>query len=457
MKKTTRCVLAGSLLFMLAACGSGSSDSPTATSGTGTGTAATTPDATAGSQLPTIHIDTVGGNEVTSTEDYLDATVRVTSAAGVELLDASTEIRGRGNTTWGMPKKPYRLKLNQAASVLGMPADRDWALLANYADKTLVRNRLAMQLGERLGLSYNPRSRFVELVFNGNYRGVYEVYEHKKTGPQRVNVEQLDPDSDTGAATITGGYFLEVDHRLGEDVCWQTSMNIPICSKDPEFDPVDITDPAHPSQAQYNFIVGYVNSAEQAISTPGNSYQDYFDVESMVDWYLVNELMKNNDAQINRATVDSDRFTSSVHMYKPRGQKLFFGPLWDFDIAAGNINYNGGDDPTGWHIRNSAWHSLLFANSDFGQRVFAQWCQARRDGVISGLGTQVDALVAGIDRGAIDRNFERWDILGTYVWPNAFIGNSHGEEVGYLKTWLAQRAAWMHAEYVREFGECPAS
>jgi hypothetical protein len=446
------------LLFAgVTACGGSDSDGSAApASGVDAAPGAPAPD-NSSSALPRVYIATEGGVEVTSTDDYLNGTVRVLSGNGDELLQASTEVRGRGNTTWGMPKKPYRLKLNTAAAMLGMPAERDWALLANYADKSLVRNKVAMVLGEQAGLAWNPRSVFIELYFNDAYQGVYQLFEHVKVGPNRVNIDELDKDSDIAPELITGGHFLEVDHRLDEDVCWFTSMNIPICSKNPEYDVEDISDPAHASYAQYNYIKNYLDAAEQAISTPGNSYQDYFDVEAMASWYLVTELMKSNEAQINSVVEGSDNFTSSVFLYKPRGGKLNFGPLWDYDLAAGNINYNGNFDPTGWFIRNSEWHRRLFEHSDFGQHVFAKWCELERGGVIAGLGEQIDTIVAGVDRAAIDRNFERWDILGTYVWPNAFVGDTYDEEVDYLKTWLTTRAEWMRTEYAREFGQCPAS
>lgn len=474
MHASCRSLIAGIFLAALAACGGSSSPDSAGPPAIGTGpgaspvpvtpgTPGTTPapgndggNAPAVNTLPQLHIQTEGRAAVANTEDYLNATLRVVSESGSELMQVPTEIRGRGNSTWAMPKKPYRLKLNTAASMFGMPAERDWALLANYADKSMVRNKLAMNLGERLGLAYNPRSRFVELYFNDAYQGVYQLFEHVKVGPNRVNVTKLNRNTDTAADAITGGYFLEADQQFGEDVCWLTSMRVPICAKDPEYVPADIANTAHPSHAQFNYISGYVNAAEQAIATPGNAYAQYFDPDAMVNWYLVMELMKNHDAQINGMSPNRVISTSSVFLHKQRGGRLTFGPLWDFDIAAGNINYNGNDDPTGWYIRDSVWYAPLFAHSDFGRRVFAKWCDLRSAGIISGLGAEIDAIVAGIDRNAIDRNFRRWNILGTYVWPNAFVGNTYDEEVNYLKTWMTTRADWMNAEYVREFGECPA-
>lgn len=455
MKNLLRSFAAGSLLALLAACGGGSD---TRATGGNTGGAPSGPGSPAPSaELPVIYITTAGGVPVLNTEDYVNATVTVLAANGEQLLQAPTEVRGRGNTTWGMPKKPYRLKLNQAASMLGMPAERDWNLLANYADKSLARNKLAMELGEELGFSYTPRSVFAEMYFNGEYQGVYQVFEHVKVGPNRVNIEKLDRRTDSDPSIITGGHFLEIDHRFDEDVCWLTSMNVPICSKDPEYDADDAATPGHPSNLQFNYIRDYVNAAEASLSARNNSYVDYFDVDSTVNFYLLNELLKTNDAQINSYVEGSDRFTSSVFLHKQRGGKLTFGPLWDFDIAAGNINYNGNDDPEGWWIRNGEWHRLLFNNTDFGERVHARWCTLVRNGTIAGLDERVDGIAAGMDRDAVDRNFERWDILGTYVWPNSYVGETYDDEVDYLKDWMTRRANWMNNALVAEFGACPAN
>src|SRR5690606_25237789 len=237
---------------------------------------------------------------------------------------------------------------------------------------------------------------------------VYQVFEHVETGANRVNVEELDKDEDTDPSTFGGGYLMEVDHRLDEDVCWQTNLGVPLCFKDPEYEVEGINDPEHPSYAQFNYITTYLNAAEASLSAADNSYTNYFDVDSAVNFYLIQELMKNNDAQIN--PIDGEHYTSSVFLHKQRDGKLTFGPLWDFDISAGNINYNDGPSPEGWMIRDGAWLVRLFDNTDFGQRVFDKWCSLKRDGTIDGLANEVDAIVASIDRAAIDRNFVRWDI-----------------------------------------------
>lgn len=462
----SRTLIAASLIGMLAACGGSSSDPKADTNGQ-----KDPPSSGVSQVLPKLYIQTEAGAPVVSKEDYLNATVRIDSENAGERLEASTKIRGRGNTTWTeMPKKPYRLKFDEKQSVLGMPADRSWALLANYADKSMVRNKLAMELGKASGLSYNPRSKFVELYLNDEYQGVYELFEHRAVGPNKVAIEEMDP-SVTELPELSGGYFIEADWREGEEICWASSFNkivelgpegesdpeaeknITFCAKDPEWKRKDIgsdedlSTATHSSAIQYKFIKDYIYDAETSMRVQGNGYKDFLDVDSAVNWYLVNELLKNNDAYMH----------SSVFLHKPRNQKLFFGPLWDFDLAAGNINYNNSEKPEGWHVRNSLWHQRLFDNTDFGEKVFDKWCELKKEGVISGLEAKVDEIASSIEPAAIERNFTRWPILGVRVEPNHFVGNTYAEEVDYLKSWLQQRAKWMDQAFAAEDRVCKPS
>lgn len=161
----------------------------------------------------------------------------------------------------------------------------------------------------------------------------------------------------------------------------------------------------------------------------------------MVDWYLVNELFRNPDSRI--LSMDTDGFTSSVHLHKDRGGKLVFGPLWDFDQSAGSR------DPTGWWVRQSDWFTPLFAHSSFGHEVLVRWCQLRRDGVLDRLPGRVDSLVGEIGPVAVAGNVQRW--------PGIMSGTTHQAEVARLKTWLSSRTDWMDTELQREFGACPTS
>jgi hypothetical protein len=142
-------------------------------------------------------------------------------------------IRGRGNSTWGWPKKPWKIKLDEKASLLGMPADKEWALLANYSDRTLVRNIVAMRLSEICGFSWTPRMRSVEVYLNGGYQGVYTLCEHKKVSSDRVDID-LVGEADNEGEAVTGGYYFEIEEQQDETTCWLTSMEVPMMFSDPE-------------------------------------------------------------------------------------------------------------------------------------------------------------------------------------------------------------------------------
>ena len=385
--------------------------------------------------LPVIYVNTVDEAPILSKDDYVSGRVTVITADGAVNLEAETQIRGRGNSTWGMPKKPYRLRLRNGASIFGYPADRDWVLLANYSDKTLARTTLAFALGERFGLVYNNRTQPVELVINGVYQGSYLFGEHVKVAPGRVNVTELS-EEDENEDVITGGYFLEIDARLDEDYWFFTPRGVPITIKSPG----DIT------EAQLDYISNYVSEMENVLfspsfSDPTNGYEKFIDTESFIRWFWVNEVFKNHDA----------KSFSSIFLYKERGEKLKVGPLWDFDISAGNINYAGADDPTGWWVRTGPWLTRLFEDPAFATAAESFW-NSHRDEL-------KDLLLAWIDEHAAlvhisqAQNFRKWPILDTYVWPNAVVTGSYAAEIDYLKAWFTTRIDWINAQVKPESGK----
>ncbi|QNF33974.1 CotH kinase family protein [Adhaeribacter swui] len=380
--------------------------------------------------LPVIYINTENKAGIVSKDDYINAHMRLEGdlANNAGVFQSAIEIRGRGNSTWQMPKKPYKIKLAQKASLLGMPADKEWSLLANFTDKTLMRNAVAFEFSKRFGLSYTPRSRFVEVFINGEYRGNYLLTEHLKVAQDRVNIQELKPE-DNGEDVITGGYFLEVDIRLDEDYWFHTKNKIP----------VTIKSPGNISPQQLSYIKNYVQEAENAIysivSGEGSKdYEQYINVESFINWYLVNELLKNNDAV----------FHSSVYMYKDRGGKLTLGPVWDFDIALGNVNYNGNDNPEGWWVGNSPWMHQLLQDPAFRNKVRERWNALKQ--------TEINSIFTYINSTAVQlkysqkENFEKWNILDNYTWPNSVVMGSYENEVQYLKDWLQNRINWMDTE-----------
>lgn len=379
--------------------------------------------------LPIVYVNTLNDAPILSKDDYVSGSVRVVLSDGSTDILSETEIRGRGNSTWTKPKRPYRLKLASSASVFGFPENRDWVLLANYTDKTLVRTSLAFALGEDFGMEYANRSNQVEFVLNGVHQGTYLFGEHVKVAEERVNVTELTED-DEADDVITGGYFLEVDARLDE-VNWFYSgqRGIPITIKAPE----DIT------EKQLEYIKTYINDVELALasenfSSPEEGYAKYIDIESFIKWYWINELLKNNDAI----------FYSSVFLYKERGEKLKIGPLWDFDISAGNVNYNGNDNPSGWWVRLSPWYSRMFEDPAFRAAAYAFW-NDRRDTLLPMMMNIIDDAVGELEISQ-ELNFMKWQILDVYVEPNAVVLGSYVNEVEYLKSWLHNRFRWIDTQ-----------
>lgn len=366
-------------------------------------------------------IETTGSAPITSKDLYVTGRLQIAASGTSPAVDATTQIRGRGNSTWELPKKPYRLKIDSKTAVLGMPSDKDWALLANYSDKTLLRNSVAFCLGNMLGMPYVPRQKYAELTLNGQYQGLYQVTEHIKTGDKRVPIGQED-------STIDSGYLLEIDGRAtAPDVIFHSSQGMVFEVK------TDAT------AEQLAVIQASINAFESALfganfADPVNGYAKYIDVDSLVDFYLVNELMRNNDA-----------FNASTYVYKARGGKIVFGPLWDFDIAAGNIYYNGNEAPEGFNLNTtSRYISRVIQDPAFKARVAARW--KILSAKMPELQTFIDTSARTLD-GAQTKNFQTWDILGILVWPNFQINNTYAGEITYLKNWLSVRARWLDGQY----------
>ena len=380
--------------------------------------------------LPVLRITTDNSAPIISKEVYVSGQMTLESnVPGAAAVIGGLQVRGRGNSTWDMPKKPYRLKLTDKQALLGMPASKDWVLLANYSDKTLMRNSLAMELGTKIGMAWTPRSASVEVYLNGRYDGVYLLSENIKIAKDRVNIDEL-AEADVAADKISGGYLLEVDFRQDGHTMFSAIDHLPIVFQDPE----------EPVSAQEDYIRQYIDEFEAVLysddfANPVTGYAAYIDVDSFVRWFIVNEVFRNRDANM----------WSSCWMYKPRGGKLHMGPLWDFDIAAGNINYDGAYQTTGWWVHDAPWLLRLFEDPAFAARARQVWNEIKAD-QLAGLFDSIPANAQVLQQAQLN-NFQRWPILETYVWPNFGIPGSFAGENDYLESWLNARIAWMDAQF----------
>lgn len=366
-------------------------------------------------RLPIISIDTEDSMSIVSKEDYINGTFEIFSENEDENLAANIKIRGRGHSTWSFPKKPYQIKFDEKENVLGMPKDKKWILLANYSDKTMLRNEVAFNLSRISDLDWTPESRFIELYINNEYLGVYQLLQKVEESNNRVNIGD-------------DGYLLEVDQlsKLDPDDVYFETNNYLFNIKEPNIDFGD---------NNYDLIKNYIQLTENTLlgdnfTDPVEGYTKYIDVDSFIDWYLINEITKNNDAI----------FYSSVYMNYVPGAKLKMGPIWDFDLSLGNINYNGNETTDGFWVKKAIWFSRLFEDPSFVEKVKSRFNYFYNNRDL--FQQQIDSNSSYLDQSQ-ERNFDKWPILGRYVWPNNVYYRTYNEEIIYLKEWLNERLEWL--------------
>ena len=370
-------------------------------------------------ELPIISIMTENLQPVISRDDYITGEVEITSSNEDENLVLALEIRGRGNSTWHFPKKPYQIRFDDKEKILGMAKDKKWVLLANYSDKTMLRNEVAFNLSRFSDLDWTPDTRSVELFINNEYVGVYQIAQKVEESSNRVDIGD-------------NGYLLEVDQlsRLDLDDIYFETNNYLFNIKEPNLDAGD---------DQYNIINDYIQLTENTLlgdnfTDPVEGYVKYIDVDSFIDWYLINEITKNNDA----------KFFSSVYMNYTPGGKLKMGPVWDYDISLGNINYNNNETTDGFWIKKATWYSRLFEDPNFVSKVKSRFNYFYDNRNL--FQEHIDSSALSLNQSK-ERNFFKWPILGIYVWPNNVFFPTYDEEVVYLKDWLNERLEWLNNNF----------
>ncbi|MFK7785015.1 MAG: CotH kinase family protein [Crocinitomicaceae bacterium] len=422
------------------------------------------------SDLPIVVINTAGGAQIPN-EPKIDATMGIIyNGEGVvnSMTDPFNEFQGnigieiRGSSSSGFPKKQWGLETRDPqgnsidVSVFDMAYDNDWILQAPYSDKSLMRNVLTYKMGWDTD-RYAPRTKFCEVVLNGEYQGVYVFMEKIKRKDGKVGIDDVKPEDITDNE-LTGDYIFKVDKlTAGGQVAWTSPYPTFSSFQDIEF---QLHDPELDSlvPVQLNYLQNTVTAFETALISPNfddpiSGYDPYIDRASFIDFMLVNEFGKN---------VDGYRISTFLHKLRlSEGGKIVAGPLWDFNLAFGNANYCQGGDTDGWEIdfnsycggglNNPFWFQRLTQDNAFADQMHCRWLELRAGK------WHTDTLMAYIDEQAAIlsqaqvRNFQKWPVLGTYLWPNNFIGNTYDEEIAYLKLWITDRANWMDANM---FGSC---
>ena len=367
-------------------------------------------------------------------------------------------IRGRGESTWAEAKKPYKIKLESKADLFGMGANKHWALLADFFDRSFMRNRLTYRLGEALGLEYTPRLVPVELVINGDFQGLYYLSETVRVDDSRVAIDDLE-NYTAEDGDISGGYLLSKRRPWDEEgYLFETARSGPMAVVSPEkLDEPQADEDA--LQEMFAYIVGYFRNAEDAVfglnglNADGVHYTEYLDLDAMARVYLIQEFCMNRDAYR----------TDSSFLYKPRGGKLYWGPLWDFDLDAwggDSVETYLADDRQAAQAaegiyQQNAWFRVLRGDPVFVDAVRSAWggpncddpatlrfqlAELIRDG---GVLDRYEAELACAAQANADLPGYAFDYLAEADWlEGPLIETDFHGEVFRLRRWIADRMRW---------------
>ena len=394
------------------------------------------------------------------------------------------QIKGRGNSTFAYPKKPYQIKLEKATDLCGMGKAKTWILLANHEDNSLLRNKIAFALAEAAGLPYTSRSQAVDVYINNDYLGSYLLCEKVESGNDRIDIADLKEATEevnekpldkypaygtdkqfagrskgfqipNNPEDITGGYLLELEkpHRYTPEASgFKTRKGLPVVIKEPEY----------VSRAQADYISAIIQTFENAIFSTdgidpasGKHYTELVDVDSLVKKYILEEISKNFDA--NR---------TSFFLYKPADSKstrFFVGPVWDYDIAFGNFENERTKSlklPTGFIANRDRgmtyyWFPALYEHGDFYELAVKAYHEAFVPAIKALLGLDKDPAgkVMSIDEYAAEvessaaMNFTRWRVFNA---PDRTIktGKDYPENIAYLKNFLSGRMAFLDENWM---------
>ncbi len=376
--------------------------------------------------LPTVVINTQNAQAIKSKTTYILSNVAIISDGGTSLLETTqTQIRGRGNASWDFPKKPFRIKFADKQAPLGAPAgNRDWTLINNYGDKTLMRNILAFEVSRRVGMAYTPFCTPVDVILNGEYQGCYQLCDQVEVATNRVDAKN--------------GYLIEIDaYAYGEKVYFYSSRGIPVTVKYPDDEKITST--------QLDFIKNYFGSFEKAVfsssyTSATSGYRKYLDLDSFLKNFIVGEFSGNTDTYW------------SVYMYKDGAEGPFFtGPVWDYDLAFENDQRTYPINSLSDYIYASAGsvaadavrtmvNRIVKQDSAAHSRLVELWTASKA--TLQDLNSYVDQTAALLDESQ-QLNFKRWPILNQRVHQNNSVYGSYQGEVNAVKNYITRRLTRM--------------
>lgn len=359
--------------------------------------------------LPVIKIDTEGGAEIKDKENYVNASFTVSDVSNkeYEFEEITGGIRGRGNSTWLMyPKKPYRIKFDEKTSMFELGEAKSWVLRANYQDPTFIMNTVAFEIGQRLDLEFTNHARHAEVFLNNEYKGSYLLTEQVQVNKHRVDIDE------------DKGYLVEFDTNYDEPLKFKTPhLDLPVNVKSPEVD----------SESQIAFVKESINELEAAMfddKYPNTNYRDLIDVNTVINYLLVNEIVKNAEIW----------HPKSVFLYKDVDSKIKMGPIWDFDWGFGYIGegYTYFEDyeerlfdEKGGSAPGDILYAQFFKDPQFRKEYKERWNEIK--GKILDIDLFISEYGEKLSKSAV-QNKEEWD--NKLDFP---------EQIEQMKTWYNKR------------------
>lgn len=378
--------------------------------------------------LPVISIETEldengYSKPITSKTEYIDCNITVYDPiTGNNVINETAQIRGRGNSTWNMEKKPYKFKFDIKQNLFGFGSAKDWVLMADYSDKSLLRNFLSYTIaGYFPSLEASPDCQIVEVYLNGAYNGTYLLCEQIEVNENRVEVSE-------DSSLIDTGYLVELDGWAGTANESDPWVSVPDNLNSNRRYTIKTPNNTELTDAHKDFIRGYLTGCIELLSgTDYEAIKNVIDVESFAQAYIVHELFKCPDVDY-----------SSFYLYKKEGGRLYCGPVWDFDMACGNAGHKNANSYKYdylWAKNYNPWYKGLLSHNEFVELV-SKTLNEYRPLIEEKLEEYFDWAYE--NRDSLEKNFEKWDILDIYVWPNP-------NALTNIKTWEGQ------VEYVRTF------
>jgi hypothetical protein len=381
--------------------------------------------------LPVMNIETDNGVSVSSKTDYVDATISLCNY-GCKTWKARGQIRGRGNVTWrNFPKKPYKIKFSQAESPFGFAQEKDWVLLADYTDKSLLRTPYMSEISKAVGLKYTVNYKHIELFLNDEYLGTYLLTDQVEKSKSRIIIDN-------------SGFIIEDDtYFYNEPYYFKTVLNG--CNYTFKYPDVSTKDESA------SFIEDYMNNLEAQLAVlvenPSDlGYMDFIDIDSFAKWFIVAELTGNLDPNL-------------YYVLFSRTEKLLMMPMWDAEWSLGLACKGNPDEFYGWYLngqhgpmlptdeywKNQLYFKNLFFSPTFVECVKKQWSDVKPN-IMEAIKFLKQYRYTIND--SQEDNFTKWPILDQYLGGTLIVCGGWSKEVDYIEKWIEDRVMWFD-EYVK--------